>query len=126
MNFTALLAGLLSGIAGAMGLGGGTFLIVYLTLFKDVPQLKSQGINLIFFIPCAILSIIAYTKARLIDWKMVLKVSLFGILGCVLGLITTHFIKGEIIGKIFGILLILLSLKEFFKRKPKNVAENKK
>ncbi len=126
MNITALLAGLLSGISGAMGLGGGTFLIVYLTLFADTAQLKSQGINLIFFIPCAILSIIAYTKSKLIDWKIVLKISLYGILGCAFGLITTNFIKGEIIGKIFGVLLILLSFKEFFKRKPKNVAERKK
>ncbi len=126
MNITALLAGLLSGIAGAMGLGGGTFLIVYLRLLGDTPQLKSQGINLIFFIPCAILSIIAYTKSKLINWKIVLKISLFGILGCILGLIITNFVKGEIIGKFFGILLVLLSLKEFFKRKPKNVAENEK
>ena len=126
MNFPALLAGLLSRISGAMGLGGGTFLIVYRTLFSNTPQLKSQGINLIFFIPCAILSIISYTKNGLINWKVVLKISLFGILGCVLGLVATNFIKGEVIGKIFGGLLILLSLKEFFKRKPKKVAQKRK
>lgn len=126
MNFPALLAGLLSGISGAMGLGGGTFLIVYLTLWGDMPQLKSQGINLIFFIPCAILSIISYARSKLINWKVVLKISLFGILGCILGLVTTNFVKGEIIGKIFGGLLVLLSLKEFFKRRPKKVAQKQK
>ena len=48
MNWAALAAGLLSGIIGAMGLGGGAVLIIYLSVFTDMPQLKSQGINLLF------------------------------------------------------------------------------
>ena len=44
MSWTALAAGLLSGIIGAMGLGGGAVLIIYLSVFTDMPQLKSQGI----------------------------------------------------------------------------------
>ena len=54
MNWAALLAGLFSGIIGAMGLGGGAVLIIYLSVFTDMPQLEAQGINLIFFIPIAI------------------------------------------------------------------------
>ena len=40
MSWTALAAGLLSGIIGAMGLGGGAVLIIYLSVFTDMPQLK--------------------------------------------------------------------------------------
>ena len=47
MSWTALAAGLLSGIIGAMGLGGGAVLIIYLSVFTDMP-LKSQGITLLF------------------------------------------------------------------------------
>ena len=43
MKWAALLAGLFSGIIGAMGLGGGAVLVMYLSLFTDTPQLKSQG-----------------------------------------------------------------------------------
>ena len=60
MNIAALLAGLLSGIAGAMGLGGGGVLIIYLTLLADLSQQKAAGINLIFFIPISILAVIIY------------------------------------------------------------------
>ena len=60
MNMGALLAGLLSGIIGGMGLGGGVVLIIYLTVFLDTPQLKAQGINLLFFIPIAITAVIIY------------------------------------------------------------------
>ena len=51
MNIGALLAGLFSGIIGGMGLGGGAVLIIYLSVFKDVEQLKAQGINLLFIHP---------------------------------------------------------------------------
>ena len=45
-----IIAGLLSGIIGAMGLGGGAVLLIYLSLIKGTDQLKAQGINLLFFI----------------------------------------------------------------------------
>ena len=48
MNWAALLAGLFSGIAAAMGLGGGAVLVIYLAIFTDTAQLTSQGINLLF------------------------------------------------------------------------------
>ena len=60
MNILALLAGLLSGIIGAMGLGGGAVLIIYLSLFTETEQLTAQGINLLFFIPTALLAVIIY------------------------------------------------------------------
>ena len=43
------IAGILSGIIGAMGIGGGGILIIYLTLFADMEQMAAQGINLLFF-----------------------------------------------------------------------------
>ena len=58
MNITALLAGLFSGMLGSMGLGGGAVLIVYLSLFTEMGQLKSQGINLLFFVPIALIAVI--------------------------------------------------------------------
>ena len=69
MNFTALLAGLLSGIIGGMGMGGGAVLIIYLSLFTDTKQLTAQGINLLFFIPIGILALIIYTVKKQIKWK---------------------------------------------------------
>ena len=69
MNITALLAGLFSGIIGGMGMGGGAVLIIYLSLFTDTPQLKAQGINLLFFIPVGLIAIIIYTLKKQIKWK---------------------------------------------------------
>ena len=124
MNIAALLAGLFSGILGSMGLGGGAVLIIYLALFTDTPQLKAQGINLLFFIPIAAVSVLVYAFKKEIKWKLTLNAALFGVLGTIAGNLCTSAVGGEITAKIFGGLLILLGIKEIFVSK--RVAESKK
>lgn len=117
MSIPALLAGLLSGILGSMGLGGGGILIIYLSLFTETKPLTAQGINLLFFIPIGILSLIIYTAKKQIKWKATLKIALFGIIGAVAGILLADFLGGNITRKIFGGLLILMGIMELFKRK---------
>lgn len=120
MNVAALLAGLFSGIIGGMGLGGGAVLIIYLTVFSDTPQLKAQGINLLFFIPIAISALIIYAVKKKIKWKIVIITAAGGIIGAVAGFFLTDVIGGDWTAKLFGAFLILLGVKEiFFKSKKK-------
>ena len=116
MNITALLAGLFSGVLGAMGLGGGAVLIVYLSVFKDTPQLKSQGINLIFFVPIALLAVTVYALKKKIKWKITLPLSIGGILGAFLGVMLTDFLTAAFLAKLFGGFLCILGLKEIFSK----------
>ncbi len=112
MNVVAIIAGFLSGIIGAMGLGGGAVLIIYLTVFAHTEQLTAQGINLLFFIPIALLAVIIYAKRRQIDWKIVIPIAIGGIIGAALGLILASFLGGKLTSKIFGAFLIALGIKE--------------
>ncbi len=116
MNIGALIAGLLSGICGSMGLGGGGVLIIYLSLFTSTDRLTSGGINLLFFIPIALLSVIIYAVRKEIKWKTVLWFSAFGLVGALLGIWLTGFIGSKILGKIFGGFLLFLGISEFFKK----------
>ena len=93
MSWTALTAGLLSGIIGAMGLGGGAVLIIYLSVFTDMPQLKSQGINLLFFIPIAAAAIAVYGFKQQIQWKLAATIAVCGLIGTAGGLITANIIS---------------------------------
>lgn len=121
MNIGALLAGLMSGIIGGMGLGGGAVLIIHLTVFKDMEQLRAQGINLLFFIPIATLAVIIYSFKKQIKWKITLPLALGGVLGAVGGFFLTDFIGGNLTAKLFGGFLILLGLKELlFNKKSKS------
>lgn len=126
MNISALLAGLLSGILGSMGLGGGAVLIIYLSLFTETKQLTAQGINLLFFIPIAVLTVIIYAFKKKICWKTDVKIVLWGLLGAALGLLLTSFLGGKITGKIFGGMLVVLGIKEIFLKTRKTVAEKEK
>lgn len=114
MNVIALIAGLLSGIIGAMGLGGGAVLIIYLTVFTNTPQLEAQGINLLFFIPIGLIAVIIYAIKKKIKWKITLPIALGGLIGAVLGITVTNFIGGDFIAYIFGAFLIILGIKEIF------------
>ena len=114
MNIAALLAGLLSGIIGAMGLGGGAVLIIYLSVFTQTEQLASQGINLMFFIPIGLLAVVIYAFKKQIKWKTTLLLAAWGLLGAVIGLMITDLLGGELTAKLFGGLLILIGIKEIF------------
>ena len=47
------LAGFGTGILSAWGVGGGTLLLLLMTLFLGVDQTQAQGINLLYFLPTA-------------------------------------------------------------------------
>ena len=116
MSWTALAAGLLSGIIGAMGLGGGAVLIIYLSVFTDMPQ----GINLLFFIPIAAAAVAVYGFKKQIKWKLAAKIAVWGLIGTAGGLLLTDFLGGDITAKIFGGMLIVIGIGElgiFGKRK---------
>lgn len=109
---TDIIAGFISGALGAMGFGGGGVLIIYLTLYKNLPQLTAQGINLIFFIPSAIIALIKHQKNKLIEWKVSFLYIICGIIGVVAGYFIISFLDGNIIQKIFSLILITVGLKD--------------
>lgn len=109
-----ILAGFVSGMLGAMGFGGGGILILYLTLYKNMPQLVAQGINLIFFIPTAAVALVKHRKNRLIDFKISKEYLITGILGIVLGYAIINTINESILRKIFAGVLIIFGFKELF------------
>ena len=114
----SILAALGAGALGAMGLGGGGILVIYLTLALGTPQLQAQGINLLFFLPCAAISLIVNGKRRLVDWKRALWIVLGGLPTTLLGIWIAGKIDTKWLGLIFAALLIAIGLKELFS-KPK-------
>ena len=60
--------GLIAGIIGGLGMGGGTVLILLLTIFLNVEQNIAQGSNVVFFIPTAIAAIFIFIKNKKIKF----------------------------------------------------------
>lgn len=112
--FGIALAGILSGMAGSMGLGGGTVLLLYLTLFAGVDQLTAQGINLIFFLPIAVLALMLHGRNGLIAWKDAIAIALLGLAGAAAGTILSGWIDGAVLQKIFAVGLLFIGFQELF------------
>lgn len=116
MNYViSVIAGFLSGILGSMGLGGGSVLIIYLVLFTNTEQLEAQGINLIFFGFCALLSVIVYSIKKQVKFKVIYPVIIGGIAGSLIANSVFKSINPDIIGKIFGCFLIVVGILQLIK-----------
>lgn len=119
MTLTDMIIGFISGLLGSMGFGGGTALIVYLTVFEAIEQKQAQGINLVFFLPYAIYSVFSYVKSDMIDKKIILPVIFFSLAGSVIGFILLENIQTVFLSKCFGVFLLLLGSKELFTKNTK-------
>lgn len=106
------LIGLISGIVSGTGMGGGTILIFLLSFLLGIDQHVAQATNLIFFIPTSIVAIIVNLKNKNIDLKLAIIISLFGILGAIIGAnISIHTDVG-MLRKCFGIFLAIIAINE--------------
>ena len=115
MNYLWMaVAALLSGALGSMGLGGGGVLIIYLTLGAGLGQQAAQGVNLLLFIPCAVVALCFYLKKGLIDWRTALLAAAFGLVGAAAGTFLSGIMDAGILRKIFAVMLLAIGAKELF------------
>ncbi|MCL2013530.1 MAG: sulfite exporter TauE/SafE family protein [Oscillospiraceae bacterium] len=122
MTIYDFLVSLLSGTAASMGIGGGFILLLYLTVIKGIPQFPAQGVNLLFFIPIAVLSLIFHVKNKLVVTKPLLPALLCGAAGVGIGVFLLRFVPEQTVSRLFGVLVMFVGVNELF-HKSKN--ENK-
>ena len=117
-----ILIGILSGTISGTGMGGGTILIFLLTFFCGLEQHVAQATNLIFFIPTSIVAIIVNIKNKNINLKLATIISIFGILGAIIGANLSVHTDVKMLRKYFGIFLAIIALHEIYTI----IKENKK
>ena len=59
----AFFCGFGAGVVSAWGVGGGTLLLLVMTLFLGVDQRTAQGVNLLFFLPTAASALICHARS---------------------------------------------------------------
>ncbi len=112
-----ILTGFFAGIISGMGIGGGTVLIPSLTFLFGLDQLSAQGINLVYFIPTAVIALITHTKNKNIETKILKPLILFGIIGAFCGSFIALSLKPDLLKRLFGIFLLLMGIKEIMNKK---------
>ena len=111
---TEILIGLVSGIVSGTGMGGGTILIFLLTFMSGLEKHVAQATNLIFFIPTSIVAIIVNIKNKNIDLRLATIISIFGILGAIIGANLSIHTDVKMLRKYFGIFLAIIAIHEIY------------
>ncbi len=108
-----LLIGLTAGlVSGALGVGGGIIIIPSLIFFLGFSQHMAQGTSLaILLLPTGILAVMQYYKGGYVDFKVAFILMLLFVIGAYLGSIISVNIPDKMLRKIFGIFMLLVSIK---------------
>jgi len=114
-----LLLGTVLGFLAGLGIGGGSLLILWLTFVLGMEHAIARGINLLFFLPSALIACFFRWKQGCIDFKAILPAILGGCIAAGIGSWISTVIDLSILKKLFGGLLIITGLRELFYRPKK-------
>ena len=110
----AITVGTVLGFLAGLGVGGGSLLMLWLTLCLGIDSSTARGINLLFFLPCACISCFFRKKQGLLPWKKLIPAIIAGcICAGVCSWISTE-LDTSLLRKLFGVLLLFTGLREIF------------
>lgn len=100
------------GILSGLGIGGGSLLILWLTFVQGMEYSDAKYINLLFFLPPALIATAVNLMQRKLPLKSVIPAALAGSLSAVVFSLLSGSWNVEILRKLFGILLLFTALRE--------------
>ena len=112
-----VLVGFFAGVLGGMGMGGGALLIPALSVFFGVDQIGAQAVNLVVFIPMAIVSLVIHLKNKMVQTKGLLWIVIPAVFCSLSGSFFALSISGTFLKRAFGLFLILLAIFQLFSDK---------
>ncbi len=113
--FSAL-AGLLTGVLSGFGVGGGTLLLLWLTLVSGMDQLRAGGVNLLYFVCCALPALWGHAKNGLLEKKAVLWCALAGFPACIAAALLASWMDVALLRRLFGVFLLYIGFRELFSK----------
>lgn len=114
----ALIVGAALGFLSGLGVGGGSLLLLWLTLVVGMEPSTARLMNLMFFLPCAIAATAFRWKHSKPNWPLALRAAAAGLLGTTLGNFIAPGLDAHLLRKAFGVLFLLCAVRELrFKEK---------
>lgn len=118
----AILIGFFSGIISGMGVGGGMILIPALTMFMGINQHTAQTINLVYFVPTAIVALIVHIKNKNVKFSA-LPMIITGIPCSLLGAYIAVGLSSSVLSKCFAVFILICGIRELMQVKTKSRRE---
>lgn len=118
LEFMALPVAVILGFLAGLGVGGGSLLMLWLTIAVGMEYTNARIINLLFFLPTAVISTLFRHREGSVNLKKILPAI---ILGCVTAVAFSYIgqqVDTQYLKKLFGGLLIFTGIRELFS-KPK-------
>ena len=114
-----IIVGTILGFLSGLGIGGGSLLILWLTLVLGMPQPLASSINLMFFVPSAFIACTFRFRQGKLEIRKILPAFIGGIISAVIFTWIASSIDTSILKKPFGILLLVTGARELLYR-PRN------
>ena len=115
----SIAVGVILGFLTGLGTGGGSLLILWLTLVLHMDPSQAKLINLMFFLPAALIATILHWQQGRIPFKKILLPAVAGCTAALLMASVGQKIDTENLKKLFGVLLLFTGFRELFYR-PRN------
>ena len=99
-----------AGILSGWGVGGGTLLLLVLTLFLGVEHRTAQAVNMLFFLPAAVTSLFFHRKNGRIDGRVWVRTALPGAVAALTAALAALTVDVTLLRKPFGLFLLWTGL----------------
>lgn len=114
-----LAVGMGTGILSAWGVGGGTLLLLVMTLFLGVDPAAARGINLLYFLPTAGVGLLFHRKSGLLDRAALRQAVPWWLLTAAGGAWLSAAVDTALLRKPFGVYLLVTGVMLLVKRPEK-------
>ena len=108
----ALAVGTALGFLSGLGVGGGSLLVLWLTLVLDMDPETARGVNLLFFLPSACIACLLRWKQGALHFRPLLPAILAGCAAAACFSLLSAELPMEILRKLFGGLLLVTGTRE--------------
>ncbi len=116
----SIAAGVVLGFLAGLGVGGGSLLILWLTLVIQMDPGTARAVNLMFFLTAAgSVSFFRWRNGQL-DIRTILPAIISGCISAAVFSVLRNYVNQELAKKLFGILLLGTGVRELFYRPQKD------
>ena len=104
--------GLVLGVLAGLGVGGGSLLMLWLTLVLDMEPIVAKSVNLLFFLPTALAASVYRWRKTKPPWKIILPAAIAGCCAAAICAWLGQMLDTDLLKKLFGILMLFTAFRE--------------
>lgn len=114
MKWLELLVGAAAGVLSGCGVGGGTLLLLYLTVVANVPTATAAGVNLLYFLCCSPAALVGHIRRRMVSGRVFALTAAVGVIAAVAAAYGRVYLPTDWLRRGFGVLLLYIGVKSLF------------